>query len=616
MSAAAARVLASTWRQWPSLADQYIAGADTAAGRKCRRQVTEAFTRLFGDFDTWLAAPAPDRLAAPLPVRGFAAWAAVATGVAVDAAYVVAVHSKWGLFLAEKHPQTAAMFRAEAASLGFDGLEVDKMWSKLSQISVIAGCPSDLLTADEYILARDAFAAAVIRLRGHRPKTLATPLFGLDAVMFQRGQAPVPALRKPWQARSVHEVDWDHVAVTAPTMAATMRRYLTQVAISLRPSSVEVIDTTLRQLAGMLIAEHPDVTTVAEIGRQHIEAFKTWLAARPGYRKQNTLSKTTLGMRMGHLRAFFERIAEWNYDDIPTRIPVFASDRPLKDRPLPRFLDDPSAAKLMTATRALPDRFDRLAVELLARTGMRKGELLGLTVDAVVQIGSAYWLRTPVGKMRTDRYIPLHPAAKALIDDWVAQRADWQASDLLFTDRGRPIPPTRVDKAVQRAAAAAGLGHVHPHQLRHTLATQAINRGMSLEAIAALLGHKTMTMTMVYARIADRTVANEYFAVTEKVEALYQQQNPATLPADAEGTQMRKLRAEVHRRMLGNGYCARPVELDCHFESICESCTFFVTTIEFRPTLQAQRDDAERKGQLARKRIFDGLIDRLDATGT
>jgi hypothetical protein len=101
-----------------------------------------------------------------------------------------------------------------------------------------------------------------------------------------------------------------------------------------------------------------------------------------------------------------------------------------------------------------------------------------------------------------------------------------------------------------------------------------------------------------------------------KVEALYQQQQTAQLPADAEGTKMRKLRAEVHRRMLGNGYCARPVEFDCHFESICESCTFFVLTVEFRPTLQAQRDGAEHKGQLARKKIFDGLIERLDATGT
>src|SRR5207244_4410823 len=48
-----------------------------------------------------------------------------------------------------------------------------------------------------------------------------------------------------------------------------------------------------------------------------------------------------------------------------------------------------------------------------------------------------------------------------------------------------------------------------------------VNRGMSLEAIAALLGHRSMRMTMVYARIADRTVADEYFTVSEKVEALY-----------------------------------------------------------------------------------------------
>jgi hypothetical protein len=40
--------------------------------------------------------------------------------------------------------------------------------------------------------------------------------------------------------------------------------------------------------------------------------------------------------------------------------------------------------------------------------------------------------------------------------------------------------------------------------------------------------------------------------------------------------------------------------------------TFFVTTIEFRPTLQKQHDDAERKGQVARRKIFDGLLTRLN----
>ena len=61
--------------------------------------------------------------------------------------------------------------------------------------------------------------------------------------------------------------------------------------------------------------------------------------------------------------------------------------------------------------------------------------------------------------------------------------------------------------------------------------------------------------------------------------------------------QLKSVRRQMHSRMLGNGHCTRPVEMDCHFESICESCTFFVTTLEFRPTLQAQRDDAERKGR-------------------
>ncbi len=50
----------------------------------------------------------------------------------------------------------------------------------------------------------------------------------------------------------------------------------------------------------------------------------------------------------------------------------------------------------------------------------------------------------------------------------------------------------------------------------------------------------------------------------------------------------------------------------CQFGSISESCTFFVTTVEFKPTLQRQREDAEAKGQLGRQRIFEGLLDRLD----
>ena len=311
------------------------------------------------------------------------------------------------------------------------------------------------------------------------------------------------------------------------------------------------------------------------------------------------LNRLSIKNRLINLHCFFDRITEWDYPDPPQRPLIFAGDLPIVDKPLPRFLDDAAATKLMRASRADPDPLSRLIVELLARTGIRKSELLGLTVDAVVQIGSAYWLRIPVGKLHNDRYIPLHPQLKDMLDDWITHhRPTGLRTDRLLVERNRPLhrPSGRPPRSPARREA--GIGHVTAHQLRHTLATQAINRGMSLDAIAALLGHKTLAMTMIYARIADKTVAEEYFAVTEKVEALYDQ--PRQLPADDEGTEMRKLRGEMHRRMLGNGYCARPVEMDCHFESICESCTFFVTTIEFRPTLQAQRDDADRKGQVGR----------------
>ena len=83
------------------------------------------------------------------------------------------------------------------------------------------------------------------------------------------------------------------------------------------------------------------------------------------------------------------------------------------------------------------------------------------------------------------------------------------------------------------------------------------------------------------------------------------------LPANLVGPRMSRLRRE-HHRLLGNGYCTRPPELDCAFESICETCTFFQTSIEFRPTLQRQRDHAADHEQHHRADLFDRLLTRID----
>jgi len=538
-------------------AEAFINAAGSPAGCKQRRHNVAVFRKTFSDLAGWRTAPVATRLAAPVDVRGFAAWSALANQVPIDADYVGAVNTSWGLQAALVHPALVSSFTDTAQRIGFASKETERQWAILSKLVAITGLRPEELHRHRFNTVRDELID-VVRLQHHgqTPKTLTTPLHGLEATLTALGILNSAAPKAgTTDSRREH---WSVLTQSAPVLTATMRRYLAQLDLSLRPGSVAVTDTSLRHLADYLVEHHPEVTTAAQIARTHIEGFKAWLVARPGYRGHRQPVKSTIGMRISNLRSFFERIIEWGYPDAPTRNPVFAGGMPIKDRPLPRFLDDPDAAALLAAARKLPEVFDRVCVEVLARTGLRKGEFLGLTIDAVVQIGEGQWLRTPVGKLHTDRYIPLYPRVKTLLDEWIEHRGEHPETRLLFVARGRPVPQTRVDRAVRLAARTAGLGHVTPHQLRHTLATQAINRGMSLEAIAALLGHRTMTMTMTYARIADRTVAQEYFAVSEKVEALYE---PAPLPSEAEGPNMRALRVKANRRLLGNGYCSRPAEL-------------------------------------------------------
>jgi integrase len=306
---------------------------------------------------------------------------------------------------------------------------------------------------------------------------------------------------------------WEQIAVRAPRLAATMTAYLEQMSVTLRPASIDAVSLALRGFAVYVTTEH-HVRQVASVQRRHVEGFKVWLAGQPAGRAK-TMSPRTVEHRLGMLRVFFERIIEWGWTDAPKSCPILSIDMPLVDDPLPKFLEDVSAAALMHAA-AIARPLDRLVVEILARTGLGAGELCALETNAVVRTGGDHWLRAPVGKLRNDRYLPLHPVLVDLLDNW---RASHDSRELLNTDDGRPLDRHHVGRIVRRVARAAGLGNVHPHQLRHTLSTS-INRGMSLEAIAALLGHKSLRMTLVYARIADRKVADEYFCHRSSRSAL------------------------------------------------------------------------------------------------
>ena len=589
--------------------DAYVAALQRA-GRQTGRSTVQAarsFSAKLERIGGWDHMFPSQQIDAIEKARSFVSWLLVTTQLTISGDLLGRVDLRLGHAARSHCPEALTWFTNVCAVLNTVDADVSLQWNALAKITAVTGTPAQQVNSVAFEAARTAIIDAYLaRAMPNSGRNMASIFHRLQLTLFHAGS--LDSHRRIPGKPSVSITGW---AAVPPGFAQAAQRYVAQVDLSLAPSTVKHIEHDLREFGTWVGQTHPDIATCADMNRGHIEDYKTWVGAKHGRYTGKPLNRVSIKNRLINLHCFFDRITEWGYPNPPQRPLIFAGDLPIVDKPLPRFLDDAAATKLMRTSRADPDPLSRLIVELLARTGIRKGELLALTIDAVVQIGSAFWLRIPVGKLHNDRYIPLHPQLKEMLDDWIANhRPTGLRSQRLLLERNRPISALRVASALSRLSHEAGIGHVTAHQLRHTLATQAINRGMSIDAIAALLGHKTLAMTMIYARIADKTVAEEYFNVTEKVEALYGQ--PRQLPRDEEGSEMRKLRGEMHRRMLGNGHCARPVETDCHFESICESCTFFVTTIEFRPTLQAQRDDARNKGQVAREKIFDGLLDRLE----
>ena len=152
------------------------------------------------------------------------------------------------------------------------------------------------------------------------------------------GERPAAAGRRTGWARCR---GWAELEAAVPQVAATMRRYLTQIGCVLRPGSVSGADLALRSFAAFLAQAAPEVTSIAQVTRRHIEDYKPWLAARPGQNKPR-LTPATITHRLGTLRMFFIRIDEWGWDEAPPRVPMFTGDLPRQDHPLPKALDDAS----------------------------------------------------------------------------------------------------------------------------------------------------------------------------------------------------------------------------------------------------------------------------------
>lgn len=137
----------------------------------------------------------------------------------------------------------------------------------------------------------------------------------------------------------VRHPGWAPIVLRAPQLAETAWAYLDQMALSLRPASIDAADIALRVIAGFLTGR--DVTRFAEVERRDVEAFKTALAVTPTI-KGTVPSRNTIRLRLGIVRSFFDRIIEWGWADAPTRTPMFAIDVPVADDPLPLSRRRPS----------------------------------------------------------------------------------------------------------------------------------------------------------------------------------------------------------------------------------------------------------------------------------
>jgi len=364
-----------------------------AAGMFADNPVTSVarmfFTRV--GVEGWARLSLAEQCALPLKDRRVVGWLIVTGRVRPSPDYLVACRPYLGEVAAHHHRVFHERFRATSAELGFDRIVTRLQWSALAKVAAVSGLTIEHLTATTIQAGQHALAAAIGRHRpdSHGVKALSAALFGAQTTLFHLGVLDSPPRKTTPNRSAERAAAW---TAAPPRLAATLTGYIAQTRLSLRASTMVRVEGVLREFAGWLAQHAPEVDCVADLRRRHIEGYKLHLAARPSARG-GTLTKTSLAEHLGTLRTCFERLAEWGGgDDVAAAVLVFAGDLPLRDAPLPRFLDDGAFTKLLQAARADTDPFVRLAVEFLARTGLRKGEFLDLTVDSVVQIGAAYWL--------------------------------------------------------------------------------------------------------------------------------------------------------------------------------------------------------------------------------
>lgn len=524
-----------------------------------------------------------------------------------------------------------ARFLSVATELGYTPKVAAGLASQVTvRMMIQTGRPLAELTDSDL----DEFGSAITARENAHGRTLKhyrTALQATRSVLYHLGGVHTPAskhaahLRWPWgrQFTGVPEEVADSLVAYLDCASGTRTR-----------STVLGIATRLGHFARFLAEHDPGLASLADLDRQrHIEPYLAAVAAAENPRTGTPLSASERRSRILTLGRMVDDINEWGWVQAPGRKLVFARDVPRLPRALPRYLPPDADRRLTEALRASPNRLRADALLLLRATGMRIGELLDLELDCVHEVpGSGAWLKVPLGKLDTERMVPIDADALDLLDQIVAHRSPGRPLphprtgkpvEFLLTHQGRRVSADTLRGELAAAASTAGLESATPHQLRHTYATALINSGVSLQALMALLGHVSAEMSLRYGRLFDKTVRADY----ERALTLAKSQLGPVLPQRSQlpltditggGNEWRE--TPLVKARLAGGYCLRtPAQGACAYANICEHCPSLRTDSSFLPILATQRADAAKLAADAEARGWGEeaarhrqLIERLD----
>lgn len=151
---------------------------------------------------------------------------------------------------------------------------------------------------------------------------------------------------------------------------------------------------------------------------------------------------------------------------------------------------------------------EKALVEFLVSSGCRLSEVAQLRA---ADLNLADRSMQVTGKGDKDRVVYFSVRARLMIEEYMMQR---KGGDGLFVSSKspyEPLKPRAIQRIVHSLSERAGLeGRVHPHLLRHTFATHALNGGMDVTVIQRLLGHEDIATTQIYAELNEEGVRHQY----------------------------------------------------------------------------------------------------------